>query len=236
MRIYTHIIVITVVIYAVASYRSEAEKREFMQEGREQYRKNQADYTASYSVGRDDIGGEEVYAQHNAEATDGQGFETPDKLGFKILDYGVDGFEESCIYKIITNKMKIKAAIGMMNRDGRDYAVDLEVENISDEDFECIIDTGTVFEQKKYTHAQNLAIKKETTLKIPKGETIKQILNAFCIDPSYNSPDYEPMNITPFIYTAIKENDSQGRVWDEVRNLRNDVTETLKMKQKRQDL
>ena len=95
---------------------------------------------------------------------------------------------------------------------------------------------GTVFEQKRYTKAQNLAVKKSTKSKIDKNGVTEQILDSFCIDPSYRSPDGEPMNITPFIYVKVEEGDSQGKVWEDVRNLRNDVTETLKHKQKKGEL
>eukprot|EP01083_Nonionella_stella_P118655 354302_1 len=230
---YFHIIVIIGLMCSVdASFGSRSDKKEFLKRGREKYHSDSS-FRASYSrfANARDIGGEEVYAQHNAEATDGEAFERPEQLGFKILDYGVEGFEESCIFQIISGKMSIKSAFGMMN--SRDYAVDLTVENISPEDIECTIGTGTVFEQKEYTEAQNLAIKTQTILKVPAGDRFKIVLDAFCIDPSYRSPHGEPMNITPFIYTAVKENDSQNRVWEEVRNLRNDVTETLKMKQKK---
>eukprot|EP01083_Nonionella_stella_P287546 978809_1 len=124
---YFHIIVIIGLMCSVdASFGSRSDKKEFLKRGREKYHSDSS-FRASYSrfANARDIGGEEVYAQHNAEATDGEAFERPEQLGFKILDYGVEGFEESCIFQIISGKMSIKSAFGMMN--SRDYAVDLTV-------------------------------------------------------------------------------------------------------------
>ena len=195
-----YIIAIFIIMQYVTAYQSEADKEEFMQKGRESYHSGYEAYMQRLSKAapqsmksqiRSQIGGEEVYAQHNAEATDGYGFESPENLGFKVLDYGMDGFEQSCIYQIITGKLKIVSVIG---RTGvRGYAVDLTVENIGDQAIECNIDMGTVFEQKKYTKAQNLAIQKLTKIKLEKNEVSNNILDAFCIDPSYRSPNGEPM-------------------------------------------
>ena len=179
----------------------------------------------------------ELLSQHNMEATGGRKkyYSSHEELGFVLLDWGPIEFEKTCIAYIISNRLKVVSAIGDMHH--RNYAVKIVLENLTNEKIECIMDKGTVFEQKTWVQAQNLALTDKIEVKIGANEgtkVYKETLEAFCIDPSYRSPHGEAMNITPFLFKPIKEHGdkmNQGGVWDEVRKVRTDVTESLKVKQ-----
>eukprot|EP01084_Bolivina_argentea_P109435 195614_1 len=147
---FIHIIISIMIIISLhlscisASFESSDEKKKFMQSGRKEYREH-LNYHPDAQRKYDNFGGREAYAQHNAEATGGRGFEKPENLGFKVLDYGVDGFEESCIYNIVKGELNVVSAIGQMGS-GSNYAVDLTLQNMINEPIQCIFDTGTVFE------------------------------------------------------------------------------------------
>jgi hypothetical protein len=137
---------------------------------------------------------------------------SPETMGFVE-----ERSQNSLPMMVMANKVRVISAIGGHSQGHPGLTVNLLLENKTDEEITVEVPAGSLFEVIDPKAAvQNLATAGGMSIKIGPRSTRGTIINAFCANHHFASPNNNP--VRPTIFKMKNPGRSQGEVWNDLDN------------------